>query len=345
MDTSVLRAIAFTLGIFHVSVFGEDYTYVTNSGTITITGYSGLGGDVAIPDTINGLAVTGIGADALAVNGSLTSVTIPNSVIVIGLNAFYGCAGLVRLDVNPLNPVYSSMDGVLLNKSQTTLIRCPGGKTGNYTLPDTVKEIADYAFGDCRLLTGITMGNNLKRIGSSAFQSCGELMNVTIPEGVTNVGTGAFAWSGLRSITIPRSVTRIENYAFNMCTVLSAVGFWGDAPSLGYNAFGGDDNATAYHLPGTTGWGAYYGYIPTAPWALPFPVILSSGPSFGIRTNRMGFRISWATNVPVVVEASALLNNPAWSALSTNTLVGGWSHFSDPHWTNYSSRFYRVRAQ
>ena len=57
-----------------------------------------------------------------------------------------------------------------------------------------------------------------------------------------------------------------------------------------------------------------------------------------------GFIISWATNAPVVVEAASSLAEPSWSPVSTNTLSDGWSYFSDPEWTNYPSRFYRLRS-
>jgi hypothetical protein len=78
---------------------------------------------------------------------------------------------------------------------------------------------------------------------------------------------------------------------------------------------------------------------------LPYPVILTTTPSFGIQTNAFGFRISWATNTPVVVEASTSLVNPTWSPVSTNILNGGWTDFRDPEWANSHSRFYRVRSQ
>jgi hypothetical protein len=63
-----------------------------------------------------------------------------------------------------------------------------------------------------------------------------------------------------------------------------------------------------------------------------------------VQTNGFGFIISWATNSPVVVEASTTLVNPIWAPLSTNTLTGGSSYFSDPEWSNYPSRFYRLRS-
>ena len=61
-----------------------EFNYTINNGTITITGYTGPGGAVTIPDTINGLPVTSIGDCAFYNCTSLTSVTIPNSVTSIG---------------------------------------------------------------------------------------------------------------------------------------------------------------------------------------------------------------------------------------------------------------------
>jgi hypothetical protein len=106
--------------------------------------------------------------------------------------------------------------------------------------------------------------------------------------------------------------------------------------------FASDDQATVYYLPGTTGWGPIFGGLLTALWALPYPLILNNGPGFGAQTTGFGFTISWATNLPVVVEASTNLANPVWTPVATNTLAGGWSHFSDPEWKNYPARFYRI---
>lgn len=77
---------------------------------------------------------------------------------------------------------------------------------------------------------------------------------------------------------------------------------------------------------------------------LPNPLVLNNSPSFGVQTNRFGFTISWATNVPVVVEAYANLGGPVWLPVSTNTLTSGSAYFSDPQWTNYPRRFYRLRS-
>ena len=73
-------------------------------------------------------------------------------------------------------------------------------------------------------------------------------------------------------------------------------------------------------------------------------MILNNSPSFGVQTSGFGFIISWATNISVVVEACTNLANPIWYPLQTNTLTDGSSYFSDPEWTNYPSRSYRVRT-
>jgi hypothetical protein len=78
------------------SLVQAQFTYTTNNGAITITGYTGLGGEVSIPDTINGLPVKSIGDSAFSSSSNLTSVKISNGVTNIGVAAFYGCSGLIR---------------------------------------------------------------------------------------------------------------------------------------------------------------------------------------------------------------------------------------------------------
>jgi hypothetical protein len=285
-------------------------------------------GDGAFSDC-NGLTsvtipagVTYIGFDAFAWCSSLTNVLIPASVTSLEITAFQECPNLAAITVDALNLVYSSVDGVLFNQSRTTLIDYPEGKGPSYTIPNGTTSIGDWAFYQCMSLTRITIPNSVTRIWNWAFAYCTSLTSVTIGNGVTNVGDAAF----------------------NSCPSLTGVYFAGNAPSLGGSSvFSGDNNATVYYLPGTSGWGSTFGGRPTALWFLPNPLILTSGPGFGVQSNAFGFIISWATNLPVVVEACTNLANHSWSALKTNTLTGGWSYFSDPQWANYPGRFYRLR--
>jgi hypothetical protein len=92
-------------------------------------------------------------------------------------------------------------------------------------------------------------------------------------------------------------------------------------------------------LPGSTGWGAYFGGVPT--WN---PQVETSHAAFGVRTNRFGFNITGNSNLVVVVVACTNLASPTWSRVGTDTLTGGSSYFSDQNWTNYPRRFYRLRS-
>ena len=73
------------------------FLYTTNNGAITITGYTGPGGAVTIPNKIIGLPVTGIGDYAFANSSSLTSVKIDHNVTSIAMGAFENCAVLTNV--------------------------------------------------------------------------------------------------------------------------------------------------------------------------------------------------------------------------------------------------------
>ena len=188
---------------------------------------------VTIPNS-----VTSIGDGAFEGCTGLTSVTIPNSVTSIGNYAFAVCTGLTSINVVDDNPNYSSKDGVLFDKQQTTLIHYPGGKQGAYVIPNSVTSIGDYAFAVCTGLTSITIPNSVTSIEYSAFYGCSGLTSVTIGNSVTSIGDYAFyGCSSLTSVAIPNSVTSIGNYAFSECTGLTSVTIGNNVTSIGDYAF------------------------------------------------------------------------------------------------------------
>ena len=311
---------------------------VTNIGTYAFAACGSLTG-VTIPNS-----VSSIGGFAFGRSG-LTNVTIPNSVANIGDAAFSSCPNLTNIMVDPLNPAFSSVDGVLFNESQTTLVDYPAGKVGYYAIPNSVTIISSGAFADCSSLTSITMPYGVTSIGGIAFSGCSSLTNLTIPDSVTSVGDYAFNYcTSLTSVTIPSSVEDIGQGAFAYDFNLTSVFFSGNAPNVFGDLFFSQNptHETIYYLAGTSGWASTLAGRPTALWALPYPLILNS--SLGVQTNGLSFTASWATNSSVVVEASPDLGNPKWSPVATNTLTGGTFYFTDPQWTKYPSRFYRLRS-
>jgi formylglycine-generating enzyme required for sulfatase activity len=201
-----------------------DFGYESSGTRITITGYYGPGGDVAIPDSILGLPVTSIRSHAFSNLPGPTRITIPDSVTIIERWAFFGSTSLTAIEVDPANAFFSSLDGVLFNKNQTALIRCPGGRTGTYTIPDSVTSIRSSAFADCTGLTSVIIPGSVTSIGDSAFSNCTGLTSIIIPGSVTSIGDEAFSrCTGLTSVTIPDSVTSIGDLEFWGCTSLTAI--------------------------------------------------------------------------------------------------------------------------
>ncbi len=171
-------------------------------------------------------------------NLNLTNIIIPDSVISIGSLAFNKCSLLDTIIVDMNNAYYKSVDGVLFDKNVTELIVYPAGKHGKYTIPNSVTSIAEYSFGYCNLLTGITIPNSVTNIGNEAFYGCEGLTSVTIPNSVTNIkGFTFFYCSSLKSITIPDSVTNIGNEAFYGCTSLISVTVGKNVEIIGSAAF------------------------------------------------------------------------------------------------------------
>jgi hypothetical protein len=106
-----------------------------------------------------------------------------------------------------------------------------------------------------------------------------------------------------------------------------------------------------YNVFENTGYGENYGEPIVGSWllkaVLPNPVILNNSTNLGVRPGGFIFTVSWASNATVVVEASTNLAAQDWQPLQTNTIVAtnGAFNFSDPDWTNYPARFYRIVAK
>ena len=142
-------------------------------------------------------------------------------------------------------------------------------------------------------------------------------------------------------MAIPGEVTNVADWAFDYCPNLAGVYFCGNVPGFGSDAFGSDAITTAYYRPGTTGWGPTFAGLPTALWN---PLAQTGNGNFGLQNNQFGFDITGTTNIPVVVEASTHLSGGAWIPLQSVSLTNGSFHFSDPQWTNFPNRFYRISS-
>jgi hypothetical protein len=192
-------------------------------------------------------SVTALGSAAFADFG-LTNVALGNSVTNVGDEgfnntpvgnvAFYGCYGLTAILVSASNSAYSSVDGVLFDKSQGRLILCPCGKAGSYTVPSGVTNLANSAFNRCASLASVTIANGVTAIGDYSFDFCYSLTSITIPNSVINIGGLAFdSCMNLASVTLSTSITAISDSMFSFCLNLTNVTIPNSVTSIGNHAF------------------------------------------------------------------------------------------------------------
>ena len=194
--------------------------------------------------------VSSIGDEAFEYSG-LFRIAIPAGVNVIGTASFAGCYNMTEITVASGNTRYTSLDGVLFNADKTVLIQCPGGKTGNYAIPNSVASVGDWAFRGYSTLT-----------------------SVSIPDTVTSIGQYAFSYCTGMTRVIFRNTSRdlyIGDYAFDSSYYLEGVYFEGKPPTtIGTGLFGLDDNVTIYYLASySSDWNQFqsgFAGRPIAPW-------------------------------------------------------------------------------
>lgn len=175
---------------------------------------------------------------------SLTSVTIPNSVVTIGNAAFTNCASLTSL---------------------------------TFESPSSLTTIEYRAFENCTGLTDVTIPSSVTTLQQSAFMNCLNLSNITFESGsqLTTIGVRAFSSLNLTSITLPATVTNISSYAFEDCGDMTSFTILATTPPImGRGVFDSEDgyvfpiyvpaeSVQAYKT--ATNWSNYAGRIRAIP--------------------------------------------------------------------------------
>ncbi len=230
----------------------EQFQYQISENEVTIVGYVGtIEGTLEIPAEIDGLPVTRVEDDAFIKQNQLVEVVIPASVIEIGSTAFHDCENLQVFTVAEENPVYCVKNGLLLDKGEKVLIRCPSGRYGEVTdIPDTVFLISDAAFADCSSLSKIELPVSVLSIGAMAFSNCQSLSEVIVPSGVQILPDSAFAdCIALQRVTLSEGLTNISVAAFKNCTALQEVQLPDTLESIKSNAFENCSSLQRMHFP------------------------------------------------------------------------------------------------
>ncbi len=156
-----------------------DFQYrLLENGTAEITRYAGQAASLEIPAKLDGKTVTSIGDRAFYGCRTLTSVSLPDSVISIGTNPFRYCGALQKIQVSAKNPALTVKDG-------QEMICYPCGlkntKSAGYAVPQGTRAIRDNAFSSCGDLAFITLPEGVTSIGEEAFEECFSLWMTVAP--------------------------------------------------------------------------------------------------------------------------------------------------------------------
>ena len=168
----------------------------------------------------------------------LSSITIPNTVLIIDDKAFFRCSSLV--DITLPNSVKIIGSSAFYDCSSLTSI----------TIPNSVTSIGGYAFGYCSSITSMVVPNSVTTIGKNAFANCKALTSINIPNTITKLEDGVFEFcTSMTSIVIPNSIASIGKSAFSHCTSLSAINIPNSVVYLGSSVFSSCTSLTSFTIP------------------------------------------------------------------------------------------------
>lgn len=146
----------------------------------------------------------------------MRTIEIGSSVNAMGDTGIWS-SGVEEITVDPWNPVYTSVDGVLYSKDMSTLVCFPPRKEyDGFEIPLSVNIISSFSGNQ---LTSITIPEQVTEIGEGAFSYCKSLQEVALPSKLEKIEARTFdGASALKTVTIPESVRTIGEAAFRDCS-------------------------------------------------------------------------------------------------------------------------------
>lgn len=236
-----LLALCLLLAVIPVNAAAGSDDFVIEDGVLSA--YKGTGKHVVIPE-----GVTRMDIRVFADTPEIVSVKIPSTVSSI-YTFFKFAPNLTEILVDPANPWFSSVDGILFTKDEqgrlNELVACPCAKSGTCTVPEGVKGIGSRGFDSCEKLIAIRLPNSITQLGENAFADCTGLSELVIPDSVTEIEHWAFNnCKSLKQLELPDSVTRLGQGVFSGCAGLSSITIPASVARMGQYQFFRCDSLT-----------------------------------------------------------------------------------------------------
>ncbi len=180
---------------------------------------------------------------------ALEKVSISDTIAQIDLNAFDGCTALAEFEVAADNKAFSSDGGVLFSAGKE-LLRCPVGKSADYTVPSGTVAIAGGAFKDCAKLESLVIPDSVTAIGKSAFENCAALKRITLPKSIAMLEALTFSGcASLAEITLPDGLKALGEKVFSGCAALKSVKIPAEVTVIPTEAFSGCVSLESITIP------------------------------------------------------------------------------------------------
>lgn len=249
-----LRKIYILLILFFSTVFcsfsydvkiGEfNYALDYDNGTAIVTGRNQYSteNEIEIPMTVDTgvktYTIVGIQGNAFE-NSNIKSVILPETITIIGENAFKGCENLISINIP--SKIERIEDGTFQGCRLLPSI----------ILPQNLYYIGNDAFNGCHSLSDFDFPERVYTIGANAFYNCISLRNLVFPKNLVELYTGAFQYAGVESLDFSQCnrLNIIYNYCFASCYNLRTVVFPYNLRKLGHCAFAECKLLTTVILP------------------------------------------------------------------------------------------------
>lgn len=157
----------------------------------------------------------------------LESVHIPASITSMKeTDAFAGCSKLKKITVDKNNRKFTVIDDILYEHDGyklTKLVRCPVDKV-SVQIPESVTEIYNHAFENCKLLEEVTIPDHITKLEAYTFKNCYSLKSIHLPKNLKTIGDSCFRYcKSLEEVIFPNGTKDIIAGAFNGCEKLKKV--------------------------------------------------------------------------------------------------------------------------